>query len=344
MTRWWIGWLLGVSMVVGCAERRQVNPDSVRLPYSFTTCAVGVADKRARESPEMNLENVAVFAHAECQRHIDGLVASLGLTYTDRVWVIASLERRAELQSRKIALDAKLNALRATAASAPLASTSSKPGAISRQQAETEMTPWANCVLAGIRERDDGSAPVAVAANAIRALCRRFWIGTTEAELPLIVGALERSRARKRGEPYVARASVPVAQTRRTTSKSSTVMKKERGIYVVPVTINNAITLDFAVDSGASDVGIPEDTVNALIGSGTIRDTDFIGEKTYMIADGTNVKSRTFRIRSLTVGDRIVENVIGSVAPKGVLLLGQSFLGRFKSWSIDNSRHALVLE
>jgi hypothetical protein len=41
----------------------------------------------------------------------------------------------------------------------------------------------------------------------------------------------------------------------------------------------------------------------------------------------------------------VVQNVVGSVAPaSGTLLLGQSFLGRFKSWSIDNSRHALVLE
>ena len=47
----------------------------------------------------------------------------------------------------------------------------------------------------------------------------------------------------------------------------------------------------------------------------------------------------------LRVGDRVLENVIGSVAStKGSLLLGQSFLGRFKSWSIDNGRHALLLE
>ena len=29
---------------------------------------------------------------------------------------------------------------------------------------------------------------------------------------------------------------------------------------------------------------------------------------------------------------------------RGSLLLGQSFLGRFKSWSIDNAKHVLVLE
>jgi clan AA aspartic protease (TIGR02281 family) len=344
MTRWWIGWLLGVSMLVGCAERQQVNPDSVQLPYSFISCAVGIADKRVRESPEMNLENVAGFAHAECQSHIDSLIASLGLTYTDRVWVIASLERRAGLQSRKIALDAKLNALRVHPASASPASAATSAGVITKEQAKAAVMPWVDCVYDKIVAIDDGSAAPTVVANVIRAQCHRLWIGSTEQEMPLMMEAIGRARAYRRGVPYVARASVPATPAQRSTSKSSTVMKKDRGIYVVPVTINNAITLDFAVDSGASDVSIPEDIVNALIGAGTIRDTDFIGEKTYMIADGSKVKSRIFRIRSLMVGDRIVENVIGSVAPKGVLLLGQSFLGRFKSWSIDNSRHALVLE
>ena len=105
------------------------------------------------------------------------------------------------------------------------------------------------------------------------------------------------------------------------------------------------ITLDFMVDSGASDVSIPSDVVTTLMRAGTIKEADFIGEKTYVLADGSKVKEKTFRIRSLKVGDRVLENVTGSVAStSGSLLLGQSFLGRFKSWSIDNNRHVLVLE
>jgi hypothetical protein len=34
-------------------------------------------------------------------------------------------------------------------------------------------------------------------------------------------------------------------------------MRTKGGTYVVPVLINNAITLDFVVDSGAADVSIP---------------------------------------------------------------------------------------
>lgn len=119
----------------------------------------------------------------------------------------------------------------------------------------------------------------------------------------------------------------------------------EGGTFTVPVHINGAITLNFVVDSGASDVSIPSDVVTTLIRTGTIRKTDFLGQKIYVLADGAKVPSQTFRIRSMKVGDRIVENVTGSVAStEGMLLLGQSFLGRFKSWSIDNTQQVLLLE
>jgi clan AA aspartic protease (TIGR02281 family) len=121
-------------------------------------------------------------------------------------------------------------------------------------------------------------------------------------------------------------------------------MQIEGGIYVVPVLINEAITLDFVVDSGAADVSIPADVVMTLMRTGTLRRTDFLGEKTYVLADGSKVPSQTFRIRSLKVGNKVLENVDGSVASvEGSVLLGQSFLSRFKSWSVDNTKHALLL-
>lgn len=122
-------------------------------------------------------------------------------------------------------------------------------------------------------------------------------------------------------------------------------MQKEGGTYVVPVIINGAITLKFVVDSGASDVTIPTDVVRTLMRTGTLTEGDFLGTQTYVLADGSKVTGRTFRIRSLRVGNTVLENVLGSTAAvEGALLLGQSFLGRFKSWSIDNASHRLILE
>jgi clan AA aspartic protease (TIGR02281 family) len=128
-------------------------------------------------------------------------------------------------------------------------------------------------------------------------------------------------------------------------TRSGVPLKMDGGIFVVPVQINGTMTLDFVIDSGAADVSVPADVVSTLRRAGTIKETDFIGQQTYVLADGSKSKSVTFTIRSLKVGDMVLENVRGSVAsPQGSLLLGQSFLERFKSWSVDNTKHELFLE
>jgi clan AA aspartic protease (TIGR02281 family) len=122
-------------------------------------------------------------------------------------------------------------------------------------------------------------------------------------------------------------------------------LKPLGGTFVVPVFINGAITLNFVVDSGAADVSVPADVVGTLIRAGTIEKSDITGKQKYMLADGSISPTVTFIIRSLKVGDVLIENVKGSVSPAaGSLLLGQSFLQRFKSWSMDNNKHVLVLE
>jgi aspartyl protease family protein len=120
---------------------------------------------------------------------------------------------------------------------------------------------------------------------------------------------------------------------------------KQGGTFTVPILINGVLSLNFTVDSGASDVAIPADVVLVMIRTGTLRESDFLGTKTYSLADGSNVSSRTFRIRTLKVGNRVIENVTGSTTNvEGGLLLDQSFLRRFRSWSIDNQRQVLVLD
>jgi clan AA aspartic protease (TIGR02281 family) len=128
-------------------------------------------------------------------------------------------------------------------------------------------------------------------------------------------------------------------------SRTGVPLKAAGGIFVVPVQINGAITLNFAIDSGASDVSVPADVFFSLKRAGTIKEEDVAGKRTYLLADGSKSQLATFTIKSLKVGSAIVENVRGSIAPsQGSLLLGQSFLQRFKSWSIDNTKHELLLE
>jgi clan AA aspartic protease (TIGR02281 family) len=122
-------------------------------------------------------------------------------------------------------------------------------------------------------------------------------------------------------------------------------MVRSGGTYAVPVLINGAITLNFVLDSGASDVSIPSDVFGTLVRTGTVTERDIIGSETYTLADGSRKKATTFNIRSLKVGSALIENVKGSVAEDaGPLLSGMSFLSRFPSWSVDNGRHVLILK
>ena len=121
-------------------------------------------------------------------------------------------------------------------------------------------------------------------------------------------------------------------------------MKKDSGVFVVPVSVNGLVTIECVVDSGASDVNVPTSVFRKLLGAGSIQDSDFLGTKEYTLADGSTQRGRVIRIRSLKVGNVVVMNVMASVGGDASnALLGQSFLERFPSWSLDNIRHALVL-
>jgi clan AA aspartic protease (TIGR02281 family) len=137
--------------------------------------------------------------------------------------------------------------------------------------------------------------------------------------------------------------SLPSVQDTKSTS-FMIAMENVGGVYQVPIRINDTITLDAIVDSGATDVGIPSDVVLTLVRSKTISSEDFIGTQTYMLADGSELPSQRFMIKSLKVGNKTLENVVANiVSANAQILLGQSFLRRFSSWSIDNEKHALIL-
>ena len=120
---------------------------------------------------------------------------------------------------------------------------------------------------------------------------------------------------------------------------------KMSGGLIAPVVINNALKLNFIVDSGASDVSIPADVSERLVRANTVTQSDITGNRNYKNADGEVFQSKTFVIRSLKIGNIEAPRVQAKVSPSNAPpLLGQSFLKRFKSWSIDNSTQELILE
>ena len=116
------------------------------------------------------------------------------------------------------------------------------------------------------------------------------------------------------------------------------------GAFVVPVVLNGVMTAKFIVDSGSADVSIPEEVASNLMKLGTMTGGDLIGSKTYMLADGSMVPSKIYRLTSLRIGGMVMQNVtVRIAAAKSSLLLGQSFLSRLKSWSMDNARQVMII-
>jgi branched-chain amino acid transport system substrate-binding protein len=129
----------------------------------------------------------------------------------------------------------------------------------------------------------------------------------------------------------------------RSAAAESIQLERQGGIYMVRVRINDAIIIPFVLDSGASEVQIPDDVFSVLRRTGTISQSDFIGTGTYVLADGSATSSDRYVLHKMSVGDHVISDVVANVvSAKGNPLLGQSFLSRLPGWAIDNAQHALV--
>jgi clan AA aspartic protease (TIGR02281 family) len=127
-------------------------------------------------------------------------------------------------------------------------------------------------------------------------------------------------------------------------SAEQVMLEREHGVYMVPVRINQAVSIPFILDSGAAEVAIPADVFMTLMRSHSVSEKDFIGEGIFVTADGTKHRSQQFILREVQVGTHIIKNVVANVVPiEGDPLLGQSFLSRLPAWSIDNNSHVLNL-
>jgi Aspartyl protease len=87
---------------------------------------------------------------------------------------------------------------------------------------------------------------------------------------------------------------------------------KINNVYHVRVCINDSLYFDAIVDSGASNLVIPNDIVRTLLRAEVIKESDFIGNKTARVADGREIPSQEFRVRSLKLGDTVVRDIIAS--------------------------------
>jgi clan AA aspartic protease (TIGR02281 family) len=118
------------------------------------------------------------------------------------------------------------------------------------------------------------------------------------------------------------------------------------GTFRVAGIVNSTYRVAFVLDTGASAVSISAALFRLLYNNGTLTDDDLIDVVRFKTANGV-IEGLTFRLRSIQVGTKIVYNVVGSVSretPNSGMLLGQSFLRKFRSWTVDNTTHKLVID
>src|SRR5271165_5765961 len=121
-------------------------------------------------------------------------------------------------------------------------------------------------------------------------------------------------------------------------------LKREHGIYMVPVRINQAVSIPFVLNKGAAEVAIPADVFMTLLRIHSVTENDFLGNGSFITTDGIKHESQQFILREVQVGTHVIKDVVANVVPiEGDPLLGQSFLSRLPSWSIDNYSHVLNL-
>src|SRR5438874_18837 len=122
-------------------------------------------------------------------------------------------------------------------------------------------------------------------------------------------------------------------------------LEQRGGVYMLPVRINDAVTVPFVLDSGAAEIAIPSDVFSIQKRTATIGQSDYLGTGHYSIANGATVTSERYTLHKISIGDHfVVTDVVANVVPSGAEpLLGQSFLQKLPSWTLDNAKHALVL-
>ena len=95
------------------------------------------------------------------------------------------------------------------------------------------------------------------------------------------------------------------------------------GVFVLPAVINGGTKSYFIVDSGAANVQIPEEVADEMKRAGTLANSDFLGQRRFTLADGSGLQQRVFRLKSLQIGDRTMENVLAAVgAPRSRRVAG----------------------
>lgn len=122
-------------------------------------------------------------------------------------------------------------------------------------------------------------------------------------------------------------------------------MEEENGVKYVWVEING-LKLRFIFDTGASDICISTLEASVLYRQGTLRKEDILNVEYFQDATGKISEGTKIKLRTVKVGDIILENIEATVIDNvdAPLLLGQTVFEKFGKIEIDNINDQIILK
>lgn len=131
-------------------------------------------------------------------------------------------------------------------------------------------------------------------------------------------------------------------QERKVGGHTKVEMRKEGGVYLVPIVVNG-LNLDFIFDTGASSISISAAEATVMARQGKITDEDIVGQAQFSDANGDVSVGTVILLRTVQIGDITLENVEASVVDniQAPLLLGQTALAKFGKVTIDYNNNTI---
>lgn len=119
-------------------------------------------------------------------------------------------------------------------------------------------------------------------------------------------------------------------------------MKKDGGVYLVPITVNG-LNLDFIFDTGASSISLSAAEATVMARQGMITEEDIVGQAEFFDATGAISVGTIVLLRTVQIGDIVLHNVEASVVDniQAPLLLGQTALAKFGKVTIDYDHNTI---
>ena len=119
-------------------------------------------------------------------------------------------------------------------------------------------------------------------------------------------------------------------------------MRKEGGVYLVPITVNG-LNLDFIFDTGASSISLSSAEAMVMLRQGQITQDDIVGQQQFQDATGGVSVGTIVLLHTVQIGDITLENVEASIVDniQAPLLLGQTALAKFGKVTIDYNHNTI---